>query len=157
MNRKMTFISAALMLTLLSLAFGAQLAGAFGHQGNAKRIRGHSHAAPVVQMSTVPPSTLARIGLTLSAPDSASAVGKGDAESAAYVGEGHREVLESVLAHCSYENAVPKLDRLCWVVSVDPTGEGSSGPINAPKVPFTFDIAIVDASSGDLLFGLQGA
>lgn len=59
-------------------------------------------------------------------------------------------VREAILAQVVQDT--PAMDRLCWVVSLDPTGWfHSHGPKGRPTLPATFFIVYIDAQSGQWL------
>jgi hypothetical protein len=62
--------------------------------------------------------------------------------------------LEVGFAHCQSPRWDPPVD--CWVVSLDPTGFHSHGPLGAKIIQATYSIVLIDPQTGRLLLRRAG-
>lgn len=114
-----------------------------------------SDSAATVRLHDVTPERLAANGIHLVPPRAGehAAVPIRAAEATAATRgrpDGTTKIREVVLAHVVIDGS--GIDRLCWVVSLDPTGWfHSHGPLNRQPVVATWFLVFVDASSGQWL------
>ena len=108
-------------------------------------------------MNTVSASKFAEAGITLSSPSESPKVSQSQAEAIATARYPGTTVRESVLAHYSNTHRTPKVDRLCWVISLGgvalpllPAG-GKSTPTAA-----TFWAVAIDGNTGQYVEGFAG-
>ena len=115
-------------------------------------------------LSTVSEDTLATsVGIVLSplsAADAAAAAAhttRQAAEAAAQHQDPSR-VVETALARCEVRGAIPRIDQPCWVVATSVAGLTSrGGPGLLGPIAARFNLVLVDAETGAVLGGAQGA
>jgi hypothetical protein len=115
---------------------------------------------PLVTIVGVSSDRLAYVGIKLLQPATGEHASI-DKATARHIGAMHggvgadTPVREVVLARVVQRN--PQLDRLCWIVSLDPSGWFKShGPQGAPQRQATFFLVFVDAGTGEWLFSDAG-
>lgn len=115
--------------------------------------------SPLV-LRSVSQRALALSGITLAQPSDMTGVGANESKAIAAVLEFQppgTDVREAVLATASVFSMSPPLTCSCWIVSVmPPSGVESSGASGTSPTPGDYSLWFVDATSGDVVFGVEG-
>ena len=113
---------------------------------------------PPITLQTASASSLAAVGIHLTAPVGSAAVSGDTAAKAAIAQYPGSTVREAVLARVDDTNSAAPVHCLCWVISLNPP-DGfhfpSGGPPDSPnkdQVP-SYWIMIIDANTGQFLEG----
>lgn len=109
-------------------------------------------------LTAVSAGTLAGEGITLSNPTASATVGQSTAVQTAQAQLPGSQVDQVVLAQVQDSHQNPRVDRLCWVVSLSPSGAPhSSGPPGSAALAAGYFVVFVDAQTGAFLFGTSGS
>ena len=107
-------------------------------------------AGPPV-LRSISAERMAEFGVVLTIQTNRGRIERTDAQARATQKMGARGALESTLADCKVTLGATDALRTCWVVSLDPAGMTSIGPVRAPKIAAKMAFALIDADSGELI------
>jgi hypothetical protein len=110
---------------------------------------------PAPVLTTVPTAGLN--DFLLSAPTGQIALSAGDAQHVALTLTHSPAAREAVLADVVHPAGPPNFpSSAVWLVSVVPTSQPDGGPGNPNPKPFTFEVVMLDATSGQLIMIRSG-
>lgn len=171
MGQRLRILGAARAAPLVVLLCSAASAAAVCGSGRSSTLQPPSSASTAAVAATAEPvilqtasdASLSSGGITLSLPPLGTTPQVSREEAVRLATGPNEQVIEVALAEVDSRTQVPPIHPLAWVVSVKPIGGFAPPsrpygvPSSVPTAHVDYDLIVIDASNGTLIFGYMGA